>query len=138
MSKMKKEDKVREKKIKEKKIKEKKIKVKAPGDTKAKIKNTREKREKSEIPFYRSIAMRLIMAFLLPVIGVLALGLISYRTASNAIVNTYKNSVQQTTDTMQRYVDLIVGSEKDEFKIYLTEGILKKYFGGRVLQRIYG
>ena len=130
MSKMKKEDKVREKKIKEKKIKEKKIKVKAPGDTKAKIKNTREKREKSEIPFYRSIAMRLIMAFLLPVIGVLALGLISYRTASNAIVNTYKNSVQQTTDTMQRYVDLIVGSEKDEFKIYLTEGILKKYFSG--------
>lgn len=130
MSKMKKEDKVREKKIKEKKIKEKKIKVKAPGDTKAKIKNTREKREKSEIPFYRSIAMRLIMAFLLPVIGVLALGLISYRTASNAIVNTYKNSVQQTTDTMQRYVDLIVGSEKDEFKIYLTEEILKKYFSG--------
>lgn len=43
MSKMKKEDNVREKKRKEKKIKEKKIKVKAPGDTKAKIKNTREK-----------------------------------------------------------------------------------------------
>ena len=43
--------------------KEKKINIKAsPGG---------QKREKSEIPFYRSIAMRLVGAFLIPVIGVL-------------------------------------------------------------------
>ena len=41
--------------------KEKKINIKAsPGG---------QKREKSEIPFYRSIAMRLVGAFLIPVIG---------------------------------------------------------------------
>ncbi|MDD6291733.1 MAG: methyl-accepting chemotaxis protein [Lachnospiraceae bacterium] len=133
MSKLKKEDNMRKTKIKQTKVKAsktEKAKVKVPREKKPKTKNAKGNEKKKEIPFYRSIAMRLILAFLLPVIGVLALGLVSYRTASNAIVNTYKNSVQQTIDTMQRYVDLIVGSEKDEFKIYLTEGILKKYFGG--------
>lgn len=130
MSRFRKEDKVKEKKLKEKTLEKKSTRIKNPGEKKSRTKKPREKGVKSEIPFYRSIAMRLIMAFLLPVIGVLALGLVSYRTASNAIINTYKNSVQQTTDTMQRYVDLIVGSEKDEFKLYLTKSDLKKYFSG--------
>ena len=89
-----------------------------------------EKREKSEIPFYRSIAMRLVVAFLIPVIGVLVLGITSYNNASNAIVDTYKESVQQTADTMQQYINLVITSEKDEFKSYLTESDLRKYFAG--------
>ena len=102
--------------------KEKKINIKAsPGG---------QKREKSEIPFYRSIAMRLVGAFLIPVIGVLVLGITSYNNASNAIVDTYKESVQQTADTMQQYINLVITSEKDEFKTYLTESDLRKYFAG--------
>lgn len=88
------------------------------------------KKEKSEIPFYRSIAMRLVGAFLIPVIGVLVLGITSYNNASNAIVDTYKESVQQTADTMQQYINLVITSEKDEFKTYLTESDLRKYFAG--------
>ena len=83
------------------------------------------KKEKSEIPFYRSIAMRLVGAFLIPVIGVLVLGITSYNNASNAIVDTYKESVQQTADTMQQYINLVITSEKDEFKTYLTESDLR-------------
>ena len=45
--------------------KEKKIKMKESSGG--------QKKEKSEIPFYRSIAMRLVGAFLIPVIGVLVL-----------------------------------------------------------------
>ena len=89
-----------------------------------------QKREKAEIPFYRSIAMRLVVAFLIPVIGVLVLGITSYNNASNAIVDTYKESVQQTADTMQQYINLVITSEKDEFKTYLTESDLRKYFAG--------
>lgn len=92
-------------------------------------------KEKSEVPFYRSIAMRLIGAFLIPVIGVLVLGITSYNSASNAIVDTYKESVQQTADTMQQYINLVITSEKDEFKSYLTESDLRKYFAG--LQDVY-
>ena len=107
--------------------KEKKINIKAsPGG---------QKREKSEIPFYRSIAMRLVGAFLIPVIGVLVLGITSYNNASNAIVDTYKESVQQTADTMQQYINLVITSEKDEFKTYLTESDLRKYFAG--LMEVY-
>lgn len=136
-----------DKKMKEKKVrapKEKKVKTPRPPKAPKKSKTARGPKErtkpanrksekinsKSEIPFYRSIAMRLILGFMVPVIGVIFLGVISYQTASNAIVNTYKNSVQQTADTMQQYVNLILSSEKDEFKTYLTDADLKKYFGG--------
>ena len=102
--------------------KEKKIKMKESSGGR--------KKEKSEIPFYRSIAMRLVGAFLIPVIGVLVLGITSYNNASNAIVDTYKESVQQTADTMQQYINLVITSEKDEFKTYLTESDLRKYFAG--------
>lgn len=68
--------------------------------------------------------------FLIPVIGVLVLGITSYNNASNAIVDTYKESVQQTADTMQQYINLVITSEKDEFKTYLTESDLRKYFAG--------
>ena len=120
-----------------KKAKVKPEKKRAPKTT-VKIKNAKQKagkkekrpHEKSEVPFFRSIAVRLIASFLVPVLSVVVLGVASYKTASSAIVNTYKDSVQQTTETIQQYVSLIVSSEKDDFKPYLTEKKLKKYFGG--------
>ncbi len=87
-------------------------------------------REKLEIPFYRGIAAKMIVCFLVPVVGVAVLGSVSYQKSSDAIVNTYKESVQQTTDMMEQYISLVATSEKDEFKSYLTEQDLKKYFGG--------
>ena len=88
------------------------------------------KREKSEVPFYRGIAARLIACFLVPVVGVFILGMVSYQKSADALVNTYKESVQQTTDMMEQYISLVANSEKDEFKSYLTEQTLKKYFAG--------
>ncbi len=87
---------------------------------------------KAEIPFYRSIAMRLIVCFMIPIIGLIVLGISSYKTASDALVDTYEESVQQTMNTMQQYVDLIIKSEKDEFKTYLTDDTLKRYFNGKL------
>lgn len=86
--------------------------------------------EKSDIPFYKGIAAKLIICFLVPVVGVFVLGMVSYQKSSDAIVNTYKESVQQTTDMMEQYIGLVATSEKDEFKSYLTEQELKKYFAG--------
>ena len=90
----------------------------------------REKKEKLGIPFYRGIAAKMIICFLVPVVGVAVLGMVSYQKSSDAIVNTYKESVQQTTNMMQQYISLVATSEKDEFKSYLTEQDLKKYFAG--------
>lgn len=118
------------KKVKTPKPKKEKI-PRAARKKGAKVSETKTKvpKQKSEIPFYHSIAMRLIASFLLPVIGVLVLGVVSYNKASSAIVNTYKESVQQTANTMQQYINLVITSEKDEFKTYLTESDLRKYFG---------
>ena len=101
-TKKKKEKPVRVKKVKSAKPakapKPKKEKAqKATGKKGVKAKESKKKvpKQKSEIPFYHSIAMRLIASFLLPVVGVLVLGIVSYDKASSAIVNTYKESVQQ-------------------------------------------
>ena len=118
------------KKVKTPKPKKEKIpRASRKKGTKVKEPKTKVPKQKSEIPFYHSIAMRLIISFLLPVVGVLVLGIVSYNKASSAIVNTYKESVQQTTNTMQQYINLVITSEKDEFKTYLTESDLRKYFG---------
>ena len=87
-------------------------------------------KEKSEVGFFRSIRFRLIAAFLVPVIAIIILGGASYQKASDAIVNSYKESTEQTVDMMQKYIDLIITSEKDEFKTYLTEEDLTRYYNG--------
>ena len=46
--------------------------------SKAKVKVKDKTRQKAEVPFFHSIAMRLIVSFLIPVAGVLILGIISY------------------------------------------------------------
>ena len=87
-------------------------------------------KEKVEVGFFRSIRFRLIAAFLVPVIAIIILGGASYKKASDAIVNSYKESTEQTVDMMQQYIDLVITSEKDEFKTYLTEDDLTKYYSG--------
>lgn len=86
------------------------------------------KAQKGDVPFFLSIRFKLIAAFLVPVIGIIILGVASYSKASNALVENYKGSVQQTVNMMQEYISLVVTSEKDEFKTYLTKEELSQYF----------
>lgn len=119
---------VKEKPVKEKKIKEKKVKVpKEKGAMSKKLAGA-----KSEVPFVRSIAMRLTLCFLIPVVGIVALGFLSYQSASKAIINSYTSSVGQTADMLQQYVSLVVSSEIDEFKTYFVDSDLKGYFNGHL------
>lgn len=103
---------------------------------KQKTQNTRQKasgsktKEKADVPLTKSIRFRLIASFMVPVAGILVLGILSYQKASTAIVNNYKTSTQQTMSMVQEYVSLIVNGEKDEFKNYLSEADLKAYCNG--------
>lgn len=96
-----------------------------------KKKHNKEKRI-IEIPFYRSISLRLIACFLIPVIGILVLGMVSYNSASNAVINSYKKSISHTADMQQKYINLAVSSEIDEFKNYFTDSNLRTFFGGNM------
>lgn len=96
-----------------------------------KKKHKKEKRT-LEIPFYRSISLRLTACFLIPVIGILVLGIVSYNSASKAVINSYKKSISHTADMQQKYINLAVSSEIDEFKSYFTDSSLRTFFGGKM------
>lgn len=96
-----------------------------------KKKHSKEKRT-LEIPFYKSISLRLIACFLIPVIGILVLGIVSYNSASKAVINSYKKSISHTADMQQKYINLAVSSEIDEFKNYFTDSSLTMFFGGKM------
>lgn len=144
--------KVKEPKVKAGKVKEPKVraeKVKAPRSGSGKVKNGKEKPQsekkrsgvkegKREVSLFRSIRFRLIASFMVPVLGIIVLGVTSYQKASDAIINNYQDSVEQTMDMMQQYVNLVVVSEKDEFKSYLNEADLKSYFAGQQSAEVAG
>jgi len=96
-----------------------------------KKKHNKEKRV-LEIPFYRSISLHLTVCFLIPVIGILVLGAVSYNSASKAVINSYKKSISHTADMQQKYINLAVSSEIDEFKNYFTDSALRTFFGGKM------
>lgn len=96
------------------------------------MKKSIKKQRTLEIPFYRSISLRLIICFFVPVIGILVLGSVSYNSASKAIINSYKKSISQTADMQQKYINLAVSSEIDEFKNYFTDKTLQIFFGGNM------
>ncbi len=122
MAKVKKTKAVREKKAVAKK--------KPAKPATAKKQKEKKEREKSGVTFFRSISFRLITAFIVPVLCIIVLGYVSYARASEALVNSYKTSTEQTADMMQQYISLIVTSEKDEFKTYLTDSDLNSYING--------
>lgn len=123
---------LRKKEVKKKEPKpqqKKEIKKKEPKPGR-KDADSRKSKGKAEVPLTKSIRFRLIVAFMVPVIGILVLGVLSYQKASSAIVNNYKSSARQTMSMVQEYVSLIVNTEKDEFKNYLSDATLKAYFNG--------
>ncbi|MBQ0028148.1 MAG: methyl-accepting chemotaxis protein [Lachnospiraceae bacterium] len=85
------------------------------------------KREKSDVKFYKSIRFRLIGAFLVPIICIIALSVTSYTRAKTALISSYQNSTEQTVDMIGQYVSLIVSSEKENYKNFQTDADLKTY-----------
>ena len=80
-----------------------------------------------KIPFFRTIRFKLISSFLVSVICIVVLGVASYRTASSSMIKNYKNSSQQTVEMMQQYLNLIISSEKNEYKQYLKDEQFTRY-----------
>ncbi len=101
----------------------------AKPKTKKQGKRTNEVRSAS-VPLFRSLRLRLILSFFVPVICIIVLGVASYQKASRSIVANYKESSSQTADMMRQYVELVVNSEKDNFKPYVIDADMRLYFSG--------
>lgn len=106
--------------------------MKQPKKKKPGKKKPEKKKHALQVPFYRSVSLRLVACFLIPVTGIIVLGVVSYNSASKSIINSYKESISQTADMQQKYLNLAVSSEIDEFKNYFTDSSLKTFFGGRM------
>lgn len=87
---------------------------------------------KNKVSFIHSISIRLIASFLVPIVGIVILGLSSYNKASVAITDAYKDQTQQTADVLCQYINLITGSQTQEFTAYLVDKDLEFYFKGKL------
>lgn len=86
--------------------------------------------KKNQIPIWQRIRCKLIGAFLIPVIFIIALGVVSYQKATTQIVNTYEESVEQTMSMMNQYLTLAFDTVQSGYKAYLNDNDLQKYFKG--------
>ena len=85
---------------------------------------------KNPIPIWKRIRFKLIFAFLIPVIFIIALGVVSYQKATTQIVATYRDSVDQTVSMMNQYLTLSFDTVQSSYKSYMNDDTLQKYLNG--------
>ena len=146
----------KEKKVKapkaEKVPKEKKVKApkaeKAPKEKKAKeskkIKNRNSKfaklinkfktalhdvlKSETALKFTKQIRFRLIVSFLVPIIFIIALGVISYSIAKVQIVSTYEESAESIVSSEANYMHLLMSDVESKAEQLACEEVMELYF----------
>ena len=136
-----------EKAPKEKKVKEPKAK-KAPKEKKAKeskkIKNSNSKfaklinkfktalhdvlKSETTLKFTKQIRVRLIVSFLVPIIFIIALGVISYSIAKSQIVSTYEESAESIVSSEANYMHLLMSDVESKAEQLACEEVMELYF----------
>ncbi len=88
------------------------------------------KKSKNPILFFRRIRFKLITSFLIPVIFIIALGVVSYQKASSQIIASYEMSAEQTVGMMNQYLSLAFDTVQTKYKEYLNDDTLKQFYRG--------
>ena len=127
--------------------KEKKVKLKAPTAPKGEKKEKKEKKAKAEKPEKqkkeiklppflekllrgrkKSILVTLLGAFLLPVLLMIALGVVSYQTASSAVLEKYEESAVSTVSAVGDYFDLVCSGISSKALEMVTNSDVGDYY----------
>lgn len=74
-----------------------------------------------------SIRVKLVAAFLVIIIPIIALGLISYNKASNAVSSLAKNSTVQTMNKTNKYLNLILSNTESVSMQILSNNKIQEY-----------
>lgn len=85
---------------------------------------------KNNIPLHKRIATKLILAFLVPVICIIVLGIVSTQKATEAIEDNYRESAAQTVDMMDRYITTAMDNVQADFRNTLVDDEFKGLFIG--------
>lgn len=79
---------------------------------------------------YQSIRVKLIASFLVPVIFIVALGLVSYEKASSSIVESFEKSALTAVESNGNHFNQITTIVSSKVNQVLAVKQLKSYFGG--------
>ncbi len=90
------------------------------------------KENRAAIPFYRQLRTKLIASFMVPVLCIIALGVLSYRQASSAIISNYETSVRETMDMTSQYIELVIETVRSDYDLYLSNVNISRYFAGEL------
>lgn len=105
---------------KEKKVREKNMKVKKEKVVKA---------SKSTDKKTRSIRTSLLAGFMLPVLMLIILGVVSYKTASQTIMEKYEESSLNTISTMAMYCETLTDGISARAIEQITNSYVEQYYG---------
>lgn len=86
------------------------------------------KNETKDMKKKSSIGFKLIVGFLVPVLFVIALGVISYGKASDGIITNYENASKQTLDLTTQYIEFGLNSIESAAIQFEFEDTTTKYF----------
>jgi methyl-accepting chemotaxis protein len=84
---------------------------------------------KSKLHF-NSIRTELMIAFSIPIILIVILGVITYTRASNVIINNYKTSAEQTLAANGNYIKLILDNVEAKSTQIVSNANISKYYAG--------
>ena len=118
---------------KERKTKEKvsKINSKTVNMKGSKIKKQKAAKSKSvsqpgkdtgKVKWFRKIQIKMIAAFIIPVICIVVLGMSSYSKASESIITTYENNMSETINMANQFMGLTVDTVQATYREYTNDG----------------
>ena len=76
----------------------------------------------------KGISASLMRAFCIPVVLIILLGTLSYRTASDVVIDKYATSAQATLATMDLYLSMVCDNIKSKMTEMLTNKDLQDYY----------
>jgi methyl-accepting chemotaxis protein len=113
------------------------IKTGKTFDGKSRDKNENDRKEgqstsgfKSFLKLFTMIRAKLIMAFLVPVVFIVALGVISYSKSSKGLIGNYESSTLSNMFNMAKYLDFGFGVVSSKANILNGDRSLQDYYSG--------
>lgn len=91
---------------------------------------TDKRREKKERVLLFGIRNKIIVCFLVPIIFMIALGIISYEQAAEGMSENFKDSTRQTINMASEYIDVSASFIEAEALKYAADSELSRYFLG--------
>lgn len=83
---------------------------------------------KERIPM--KIRLKLILCFLIPALFTLLLGVVSYNTASKAIIHNYEDAISQSIAASTKYYEKMLDTIKFKANQLCTDTTMKSYYTG--------